>query len=203
MLTGKGDARKMELGKQIKKYRSEMNLSQDELAEKVFVSRQTVSNWENNKNYPDIKSLLLMSEVFGVSLDILVKGDIETMKKVINETEVKKANHYGNIFSILFITALVLFIPLVKFLKIYGIIIWVIYYAVCLVFALKVNKVYKENDVSTYKEIMAFLDGKSVEGDEKQREIGKRPYQNILKALFGAIAAIAVLFIMNLFFKVF
>ena len=102
MLTGKGDARKMELGKQIKKYRSEMNLSQDELAEKVFVSRQTVSNWENNKNYPDVKSLLLMSEVFGVSLDILVKGDIETMKKVINETEVKKANHYGNIFAILF-----------------------------------------------------------------------------------------------------
>lgn len=203
MLTGKGDARKMELGKQIKKYRSEMNLSQDELAEKVFVSRQTVSNWENNKNYPDIKSLLLMSEAFGVSLDILVKGDIETMKKVINETEVKKANHYGNIFSILFITALVLFIPLVKFLKIYGIIIWVIFYVVCFVFALKVNKVYKENDVSTYKEIMAFLDGKSVEGDEKQREIGKRPYQNILKAVFGAVAALAVLFIMNLIFKLF
>ena len=203
MLTGKGDARKMELGKQIKKYRSEMNLSQDELAEKVFVSRQTVSNWENNKNYPDIKSLMLMSEVFGVSLDILVRGDIETMKKVINETEVKKANHYGNIFSILFITALVLFIPLVKFFKIYGIIIWGIYYAVCLVFALKVNKVYKENDVSTYKEIMAFLDGKSVEGDEKQREIGKRPYQNILKVVFGATAAIVVLFIMNLIFKVF
>ncbi len=193
----------MELGKQIKKYRSEMNLSQEELADKVFVSRQTVSNWENDKNYPDIKSLLLMSEVFGVSLDILVKGDIETMKKAINETEVKKANHYGNIFSILFITALVLFIPLVKFLKIYGIIIWVIFYVVCLVFALKVNKVYKENDVSTYKEIMAFLNGKSVEGDAKQREIGKRPYQNILKAVFGATAAIVVLFIMNLIFKVF
>lgn len=193
----------MELGKQIKKYRSEMNLSQDELAEKVFVSRQTVSNWENNKNYPDVKSLLLMSEVFGVSLDILVKGDIETMKKVINETEVKKANHYGNIFEILFITALVLFIPLVKFFKIYGIIIWAIFYAVCFVFALKVNKVYKENDVSTYKEIMAFLDGKSVEGDEKQREIGKRPYQNVLKAVFGAVVALVVLFIMNLIFKLF
>ncbi len=193
----------MELGKQIKKYRSEMNLSQDELAEKVFVSRQTVSNWENNKNYPDIKSLLLMSEVFGVSLDILVKGDIETMKKVINETEVKKANRYGNIFAILFIAALVLFIPLVKFLKVYGIIIWAIFYAICFVFALKVNKVYRENDVSTYKEIMAFLDGKSVEGDEKQREIGKRPYQNILKAVFGAVAALVVLFIMNLIFKLF
>ena len=200
MLTGKGDAKKMELGRQIKKYRGELNLSQEELADKIFVSRQTVSNWENDKNYPDIKSLILMSEVFGVSLDILVKGDIETMKKMINETEVKKANHYGNIFAILFITALILFVPLVKFLKIYGIIIWVILYAVGFVFALKLEKIYKENDVGTYKEIMAFLDGKSVEGDAKQREIGKRPYQNILKALFGAAVAVVVLVIMNLIF---
>ena len=42
----------MEIGKQIKKYRSEMGLSQDELAERIFVSRQTISNWGNGKNYP-------------------------------------------------------------------------------------------------------------------------------------------------------
>lgn len=54
----------MELGKQIKKYRMEAKLSQEELADKVFVSRQTISNWENDKNYPDINSLVLMSEVF-------------------------------------------------------------------------------------------------------------------------------------------
>ena len=63
----------MELSKQIKKYRAEANLSQEELADKVFVSRQTISNWENNKNYPDIKSLVLMSEIFQVSLDNLSK----------------------------------------------------------------------------------------------------------------------------------
>ena len=40
----------MEIGEQIKKYRTEMGLSQDRLAEKIFVSRQTISNWENNKN---------------------------------------------------------------------------------------------------------------------------------------------------------
>lgn len=193
----------MELGKQIKRYRTELNMSQEELADKVFVSRQTVSNWENDKNYPDIKSLLLMSEVFGVSLDNLVKGDIEKMKKVINETEVKKANYYGNIFAIIFLACLILFVPLVKFLGIYGIIIWVVLYGVGFAFALKVNKVYKNNDVSTYKEIMAFLDGKTVEGNQKQREIGKRPYQNILKALFGAAAALVVIGIMNLIFKVF
>ena len=45
----------MELSKQIKKYRTETNLSQEELADKIYVSRQTISNWENEKNYPDIK----------------------------------------------------------------------------------------------------------------------------------------------------
>lgn len=72
---------KMKLSKQIKKYRTETNLSQEELADKIYVSRQTISNWENEKNYPDIKSLVLMSEVFQVSLDNLVKGDLERMKK--------------------------------------------------------------------------------------------------------------------------
>lgn len=80
----------MELSKQIKKYRTETNLSQEELADKIYVSRQTISNWENEKNYPDIKSLVLMSEVFQVSLDNLVKGDLERMKKEIDTQEYAK-----------------------------------------------------------------------------------------------------------------
>lgn len=49
----------MELGNQIKKYRSELQLSQDQLAEHIYVSRQTISNWENEKSYPDVNSLVL------------------------------------------------------------------------------------------------------------------------------------------------
>lgn len=71
----------MELSKQIKKYRTEANLSQEELADKIYVSRQTISNWENEKKYPDIKSLVLMSEVFQVSLDNLVKRNWKTAVK--------------------------------------------------------------------------------------------------------------------------
>lgn len=71
----------MELSKQIKKYRTEANLSQEELVDKIYVSRQTISNWENEKNYPDIKSLVLMSEVFQVSLDNLVKRNWKTAVK--------------------------------------------------------------------------------------------------------------------------
>ena len=51
----------MNIGNQIKKYREQLKISQEELADKIFVTRQTISNWENNKNYPDIKSLSLLS----------------------------------------------------------------------------------------------------------------------------------------------
>ena len=59
----------MELGNQIKTYRTNMNLSQEDLADRIYVTRQTISNWENNKCYPDIHSLLLLSSLFQVSLD--------------------------------------------------------------------------------------------------------------------------------------
>nr|WP_172694695.1 helix-turn-helix transcriptional regulator [Staphylococcus capitis]QGN18888.1 Helix-turn-helix transcriptional regulator [Staphylococcus capitis] len=70
----------MELSKQIQKYRKEQNLSQEDLAEKIHVTRHTISNWERNKNIPDLNSLILLSQIFNTSLDHLVKGDIKTME---------------------------------------------------------------------------------------------------------------------------
>ena len=58
----------MELGKRIKTFREKINMSQEELADKVYTSRQTISNWENDKTYPDINSLKLLSNIFDVSL---------------------------------------------------------------------------------------------------------------------------------------
>ena len=103
----------MKLGIQIRKLRDELNLSQDDLAEKVFVSRQSISNWENDKTYPDIKSLLLLSEVFSVSLDNLVRGDIEEMKKEIDAQELIKFQKNSTIFTVLFIFEIILPVPLV------------------------------------------------------------------------------------------
>lgn len=87
----------MDISKQIKKYRLDSKLSQEDLAEKVFVTRQTISNWENGKNYPDINSLVLLSTLFGVSLDILVKGDLEEMKEEIKTEDIKRFNRDGTI----------------------------------------------------------------------------------------------------------
>ena len=186
----------MELNNQIRKYRAILELSQEELAEKVYVTRQTVSNWENGKSYPDIHSLLLLSSLFDISLDQLIKGDIDKMKKEISQAEVEKHNHYGRILSILFVVGIISPVPLVKFFGIFGLIVWIILYAIVLVYAFKVQKVQKDNNISTYKEIVAFSEGKMLDEMQKQREIGKRPYQNVLKILCGAAVGGIVMAIM-------
>lgn len=65
----------MELGKQLKNARTEANLSQEELAKRIGVSRQTISNWENCRSYPDIGSLIKLSDLYGLSLDAMLKAD--------------------------------------------------------------------------------------------------------------------------------
>lgn len=177
-----------------------MKFSQEELAEKIYVTRQTISNWENEKSYPDIHSLLLLSSLFNVSLDQLIKGDIEIMKKEINKAEVAEFNWFSKIFSVLFIISIIVFVPLLVFLRIYGVIIWAILYLITLGFGIKVEKLKKKNELHTYKEIVAFSEGKCLDEIQKQREIGKRPYQAILKPLMGAavgiiIAAIALMIV--------
>lgn len=73
----------MEIKEQLKEHRARLGLSQEELADRIFVSRQTISNWETDRTYPDVQSLLLMSDLFGTSIDELVKGDVATMEKTI------------------------------------------------------------------------------------------------------------------------
>ena len=119
----------MELGTQIRKYRNERTVSQEALAEKVYVSRQTVSNWENDKSYPDVKSLMLLSEVFEASLDQLIKGDVEIMKEQIDQidqTDQKRFGRLSNIFTILFLAVLITPVPLVHFLSYAGLAIWIV-----------------------------------------------------------------------------
>ena len=131
----------MEIGRQIRKYRQELKMSQEELAEKVFVTRQTVSNWENDKNYPDINSLLLLSSLFGISLDILVKGDVEKMQEMIKNEDIRKLKQYGWIYTILLIIVCVSVVPLFFLLWPVGIGIWICIYGVTMWIAHKIEKV--------------------------------------------------------------
>ena len=73
----------MELAIRLKENRNRIGLSQEEMADRIYVSRQTISNWETDRTYPDVQSLLLLSELFETSIDELVKGDVEIMEKAI------------------------------------------------------------------------------------------------------------------------
>ena len=182
----------MELQNQIKKYRTNMELSQEELAEKVYVTRQTISNWENGKSYPDIHSLLLLSNLFGISLDQLIKGDVEIMREEIKEVDLQKFNREANIFAVLLIGTIVSCIPLAKFFGVYGLIAFGILWLITMVYAFKIEKYKKDHDIQTYKEIVAFTEGKRLDEIEKQQEIVKRPYQKVLLVLGSALVGFVV-----------
>ena len=63
----------MEIGAKIKEARTRTGLTQEQAAEALGVSRKTISNWENEKTYPDIVSVVKMSDLYAVSLDRLLK----------------------------------------------------------------------------------------------------------------------------------
>lgn len=72
----------MQLGQAIAQIRKERGLTQEAFAKVFNVTRQTVSNWENEKSYPDLSTLVKISDEFNVSLDVLLKGDFRMVKDI-------------------------------------------------------------------------------------------------------------------------
>ena len=81
----------MEISDRLKEARQSIGLTQDQVAEKILVSRVTVSHWESGKSLPDIVSLISLSDLYGITLDELVKGDPKMEEKV--KKDVKEANN--------------------------------------------------------------------------------------------------------------
>lgn len=83
----------MTLGSNIQKIRKEASLSQEAFAEMFQVSRQTISNWENSKSYPDLETIIKISDSFHISLDVLLKEDLIMVKTF--DHEVKSTKKYA------------------------------------------------------------------------------------------------------------
>ena len=91
--------------------RNEKNLSQEQLAEKLNVTRQTISNWGNGKFYPDIDSLVNLSKFFNVSLDDLLSYDDKVLDYLKDSTDIVKSNKnilYAVLLNILLIIAFII-----------------------------------------------------------------------------------------------
>ena len=107
----------MEIGKKLKNARVQSGMTQENVAEKINVSRQTISNWENEKSYPDIINVIELSNLYSISLDELLKGDEKMIEHLEESTNVVKSNQkmiwaiIVNIIVVALLIALNMFIP--------------------------------------------------------------------------------------------
>lgn len=158
----------MDISNQIKTRREAMGLSQEQLAEKLYVSRQTISNWERDKTYPDVQSLLMLSILFDTSIDTLVKGDVTVMEEAV-ERDRKRMGAQMQWLAVLMLGLLALTLVLMltpAFGWMEGIWGTEMSYAIAvlpavagLVVAAVIDNIKRKNDLVTYKEILAFMNG--------------------------------------------
>ena len=102
--------RGMIFGEKLKSERKNKGWSQEELAEKLFVSRQSVSKWENGQNYPSIEILIKVSDLFGITIDELLRSDEELKEKVIKDSKQLAYPNLKFFFDVLFLIGIALLV---------------------------------------------------------------------------------------------
>ena len=153
----------MNIGHCIASLRLDHRMNQDDLALKLHVSRQTISNWENDRSYPDINSLIMLSDIFDVSLDDLVREDLPMMKN-----RIRKNNLRWLIFGIglmMVLTYLSLFV--LKYSVSLGS--WLVgattILGLILIYLFVKNS--RSANLTTFKQVVAYISGKDVQPAEK------------------------------------
>lgn len=187
----------MNIGNKIKTYRKVRGLSQEALAKKVYISRQTISNWETNKGYPDIQNILLLSVLFDVSVDELVKGDLDAMKEKLAN---KKVNAQMSLYTWMMLIAAVLgaiSIGLVFFFEgsMVVVLIPIICFTIMFFSANQVERLKSNQNLKTYAEILAFTEGRDVDEQRQKRNKAKDKWEKgmIVGGFTGAFLFIVLI----------
>ncbi|WP_251521267.1 MULTISPECIES: helix-turn-helix domain-containing protein [Staphylococcus] len=100
----------MKFHSKLKEERKKLNLSQDDLAQKLNISRQSISKWEREKGYPNIETLIELSEIFNITIDELLKGDDFLKDKLIEDSKKLKHPILFNIGELIGLMGLILLI---------------------------------------------------------------------------------------------
>lgn len=193
----------MELAKHIKEQRARLGMSQEALAEAIFVSRQTISNWETDRTYPDVQSLLLLSALFDTTVDELIKGDVSKMEETCkHDWALMQRLAIGmTIFAILGIAAF--FAAFQELRADWG---WhsaptfalaVVLYGIAFALAVWCDRIKKTHDLVTYSEIVAFSNGEPVDRASKRSLSARknRVIEAVVKVAFGASVGAILAFI--------
>ncbi|WP_125706189.1 helix-turn-helix transcriptional regulator [Lacticaseibacillus daqingensis] len=184
----------MYLSQQIQTHRKLLGLSQEALATKIYVSRQTISNWETGRSYPDVENLLLLSVLFDLSLDELVKGDVKMMKESITNVALTRLGKQMIGFSLAAILSLgpSLFLP-----SPWWVVAPIVLWGLAMVAATRIERLKKRANVQTYKEVLTLLQGGDVATVRRLRNRRKDRWAKALLVLgFAAVAAVLTVLVM-------
>lgn len=160
----------MDISNQIKTRREAMGLSQEQLAEKLYVSRQTISNWERDKTYPNVQSLLMLSILFDTSIDTLVKGDVTVMEEAVERDRKRMGTRMLRLavlmLALLALSFTLMLSPALDWMEsTWGsdaaYTISALPAVIGLVVAVTIDNIKRKNDLVTYKEILAFVNGEA------------------------------------------
>ncbi|MDN2453671.1 helix-turn-helix transcriptional regulator [Lactobacillus sp. UCMA15818] len=176
----------MKFGERLKRARIEMDLTQEQVANDFFITRQTISSWENEKTYPDISSLIKLSDYYHISLDILLKEDVgmrESLEKKEVSEELRPVRR--NLLLIDVILLVVLLGNLFDLFKISGgLSLFILLILLCTISALSdLNNFDKAYSLGLKYEWQKYISG----------DKGKK-YALILPTLFVIIGAILLMF---------
>lgn len=192
----------MEVGGRIRELRTERGMSQDDLAARVYVSRQTISSWENGKTYPDVQSLLLLSEIFGAPVDSLIKGDVEAMNETIDrDVTTMRRLSYVMLGFLLLVVATMIWICFQIFAwdwqleqTVPTFVLALVLWGVAVVAAVWAERIKRSHDLVTYHEILAYLKGEAVDRDTERgrRERMIPSWMKVVRTVGMTLLAMAV-----------
>ena len=199
----------MELPRQLRANRERLGLSQEDVAHAIYVSRQTMSSWERGKTYPDVQSLMLLSQLFGVSIDELVKGDVVSMKEMVSkDAVVMERMAVGSVVLMLMGIACMVGlnavwkdpspVPYMSIGFLAGIAAMVAFWIPSLVLSVRIEKIKKNHDLVTCREISAFMDGEEVPEESKAHSSSKPLLSIIVKLVCSAGIGLIVAFVLML-----
>ena len=183
----------MDISNQIKTRREAMGLSQEQLAEKLYASRQTISNWERDKTYPDVQSLLMLSILFGTSIDTLVKGDVTVMEEAVERDRKRMGTRMMRLAVLMLLLlaaafALILSPAFVWMEEAWGV--GIASAVATLVVAAILEQIKRENDLVTYREILAFMNGED-EIDRDPRALPRRAWPTRHRLAYDVLTMLA------------
>lgn len=199
----------MELPAQLKANRERLGMSQEDVAHAIYVSRQTMSSWERGKTYPDVQSLMLLSQLFGVSIDELVKGDVVSMKEMVSKDALAMERmSVGSVALMLMGVACMVGlhavwqdptpVPYMTTGSLAGIAAMIAFWIPSLILSMRIERIKKSHNLVTYREISAFMDGEEIPEDSRAISRSRPLLSNIVKLVCGAGIGLIVAFVLTL-----